>query len=230
MAVMITYGSYLRKEENLAKNTAMICGFSTLTAFLAGFMIIPAVFAAGVDPGKGSGFAFVSLATVFQYMPAGVFFGTLFYVLLFFAAITSSMSLMESVVAALTERMNIGRTKATIGVAAIMFIISIFYTISQISVDIRGIWFDFTNGLSFPPMGDFMELLTDRLLIPINGLTACLLLGWVWGAKNGVDEITQNGKFSFRLANSWVFSVKFLAPAAIIIIIIFGLFLGKVLT
>jgi len=229
MAIMITYGSYVKKEENLAKNTALICGMDTIIAFLAGFMIIPAVFATGVDPGKGGGFAFASLATVFQNMPAGVFFGVLFYLLLFFAALTSAMSLLEGCVAALSEQKNVDRKKATIGLAAAMFVVGIFYTISQASVDLKGIWFDI-NGISYPILADFMEFLTDRLLIPINALTACLLVGWAWGTKNGVDEIRQNGKFPFSLANSWSFSVKYIAPAAIVIIIIFGLFLGRALS
>ena len=228
MAIMITYGSYVKKEENLAKNTALICGMDTLIAIMAGFMIIPAVFATGVAPGMGGGFAFASLAGVFQNMPAGPFFGVLFYLLLFFAALTSAMSLLEGCVAALTERKNVSRKKATIGLAAGMFVVGIFYTISQASMDLKGIWFDI-NGVSFPVLGDFMEYLTDRLFIPINALTACLLAGWVWGAKNGVAEIRQDGKFPFKLGESWVFSVKFIAPAAIVIIIIFGLFLGRAL-
>ena len=229
MSIMITYGSYVKKEENLAKNTAMVCGLDTIIAILAGFMIIPAVFATGVAPGKGGGFAFASLATVFQNMPAGAFFGVLFYLLLFFAAITSAMSLLEGQVAAVTERLNVSRTKATLVLAGAMFLVGILYTISQASVDLKGVWVDI-NGVAYPALADFMEFLTDRLLIPINALTACLLAGWAWGAKNGVAEIEQNGKFSFKLAGAWSISVKFIAPAAIILIIIFGLFLGRALS
>ncbi len=227
MSIMITYGSYVKKEENLAKNTLLICSMDTLVAFLAGFVIIPAVFATGGTPGQGGGFAFISLATVFQNMPGGAFFGVLFYLLLFFAAITSAMSLLEASVAALSEQKKWDRKKTTFILAGVMFVIGIFYTISQASLPLKGIWFDFTNGISFPGLGDFMEFLTDRLLIPINALTDCLLLGWVWGAKNGVDEISQNGKFPFRLAGVWTVAVKFIAPAAIIIIIIASLIMGK---
>jgi NSS family neurotransmitter:Na+ symporter len=230
MSIMITYGSYLRKEENLAKNTALICGMDTLAAFLAGFMIIPAVFAAGVTPGKGGGFAFVSLATVFQNMPAGAFFGFLFYLLLWFAAITSAMSLLEGQVAAVSEQKNLDRKKVTIVMAAAMFVVGIFYTISQASVNLKGIWFDATNGIQFPVLGDFMEFLTDRLLLPINALTACLLAGWAWGAKNGIAEVRQGGKFPFALGDAWSISVKVIAPIAIVIIIIFGLIFGMALS
>ena len=239
MAIMITYGSYVKKEENLAKNTALICGLDTALAFLAGFMIIPAVFAtpgfmadylAGDAPIMGGSFAFAFLATVFQNMPAGAFFGVLFYLLLFFAALTSAMSLLEGQVAALTEQMNISRTKATIGLAAAMFVVGVFYTISQASVNLKGVWYDVVNGVQMVELGEFMERLTDRILIPLNALTACLLAGWVWGAKNGVAEVRQDGKFPFKLAKGWSFSVKFIAPLAIIVIIIFGLFLGRALS
>jgi NSS family neurotransmitter:Na+ symporter len=232
MSIMITYGSYLRKEENLAKNTVIVCGFDTLIAFLAAFIIIPAVFATmGAEGvGKGGGFAFVALATVFQNMPAGSFFGVLFYLLLFFAAITSAMSLLEGSVAALMEQKKMDRTKATLTLAGIMFVVGIFYTISQASMNLKGVWFDVTNGVSFPALADFMEFLTDRLLIPINALTACLLAGWVWGTKNGIEEVRQGGKFPFKLGGAWEISVKVVAPIGIILIIIFGLFLGRALS
>jgi NSS family neurotransmitter:Na+ symporter len=230
MSIMITYGSYLKKEENLAKNTWLICGTDTLIAFLAAFMIIPAVFATGVTPGKGGGFAFISLATVFQNMPAGPLFGVLFYILLGIAAITSAMSLLEGAVAAVAEQKKIDRKKATIVLALAMFVVGIFYTLSQANMNIKGIWFDAVNKVSFPGLGDFMEYLTDRLLIPINALTACILAGWIWGAKNGVAEVQQNGKFASKLGGAWTISVKFVAIAAIAIIIIFGLIFGRAIS
>jgi NSS family neurotransmitter:Na+ symporter len=203
----------------------------TLIAFLAAFLIIPAVFATmGAEGvGKGGGFAFASLATVFMNMPGGQFFGVLFYLLLFFAAITSAMSLLEGQVAAVSEQKGWDRTKTTIGMCAVMFVVGIFYTISQASVNLKGVWLDAT-GLAFPVLGDFMEFLTDRLLIPINALTACLLAGWVWKSKNGIEEVRQGGKFPFALAGAWDISVKIVAPIAIVIIIIFGLFLGRAIS
>jgi len=195
-------------------------------------MIVPAVFATlgagGVN--KGGGFAFMALAGVFQAMPGGAFFGVLFYLLLWFAAMTSAMSLLEGQVAALSEQKNISRTKATIGLSAAMFVVGIFYTISQAAFNIKGVWFDFTNGVTFPALGDFMEFLTDRLLIPINALTACLLAAWIWGTKNGVAEVEQGGKFPFKLGGAWSVSVKLIAPIGIAIIIIFGIIMGKTIS
>jgi NSS family neurotransmitter:Na+ symporter len=220
----------LRKEENLAKNAALVCGMDTLVAFLAGFMIIPAVFAAGVTPGKGGGFAFISLATVFQNMPAGPLFGFLFYLLLWFAAITSAMSLLEGQVAAVSEQNKWNRKKVTVVLGCAMFLVGILYTISQASVNLKGVWADAVNGVTYPILGDFMEFLTDRLLLPINALTACLLAGWAWGSKHGIEEVRQNGKFPFTLGGAWSISVKIIAPIAIILIIIFGLIRGMALS
>jgi NSS family neurotransmitter:Na+ symporter len=229
MAIMITYGSYVKKEENLVKNTFMVCGMDTLASFLAAFMIIPAVFATigSEGVGKGGYFAFVALAGVFENMPLGVFFGFLFYLLLFFSAITSAVSLLETSVSALTEEKKVDRKKATIVLAAMMFLIGIVYTVSQVSVDIKGVWFDLSNGMFFPSFGDFMEIISDRLLIPLNALTVCLLAGWAWGAKNGVNEIRQNGRFQFKLAGAWTVLIKYIAIAAIIIILVFGLVFGR---
>jgi NSS family neurotransmitter:Na+ symporter len=108
-----------------------------------------------------------------------------------------------------------------------MFVVGILYTISQASIPLKGVWFDFANKISFPGFGDFMEYLTDRLLIPLNALTVCLLLGWVWGTKNAVAEIRQDGKFPFKLAGVWSIAVKYVAPAAILIIIIASFVMGK---
>jgi NSS family neurotransmitter:Na+ symporter len=221
MAIMITYGSYLRKDEDLAKNTLLVCGLDTLISVMAGFMMIGAVFASGVSVGMGGGFAFISLAGVFQQMPGGAFFGVLFYSLLLFAAITSAMSLMEAVVAPLIDHFKMSRMKATIGSASLMFVLGIVYTITQGAYDWTLPWLSF-SGVSFPSIAYWLEYLTDHLFIPINALTACILAGWVWGAKNAVDEVEQNGKFSFKLAGAWMFMVKFVAPAAIIIIFLGG--------
>lgn len=230
MAIMITYGSYLKKGENLVKNTGLICVLDTLVALLAGFMIIPAVFATGVAPGAGGGFAFASLAGVFENMPMGALFGTLFYVLLLFAALTSAISLLEGTVAYVTESKGIDRTKATIGIAAAMFIIGIPYTLSQANMTINGIWVDGANGLYFPIFGDFMEFLTDRLLMPVGALAFCIFVGWVWGPARGIAEVEQNGTFKFALGKVWSVMVKYIAPIAIAIVIVAGLAFGKALS
>ena len=228
---MVTYGSYVKKEENLAKNAAIICGMDTLVALIAGFIIVPAVFATlGAEGvGKGAGFAFSSLAGVFQQMPGGQFFGILFYMLLLFAALTSCISLVEGVVAFATERFGWKRTPTTIILCVVMFLLGTIYTCSQAAFDIKGIWFDFKNGLTTPIFGDFMEFLTDRLMIPVCALGSCLFVGWAWKPQNAIREIELDGK-PFRLKKAYSFLVKYLAPISIIIIIVASFATGTTLS
>ncbi|MBR0130618.1 MAG: sodium-dependent transporter, partial [Firmicutes bacterium] len=231
MAIMITYGSYLPKTENIARNTFMVCTMDTLVAVIAGFMVIPAVFATlgpeGV--GKGGGFAFVSLAGVFQQMPGGAFFGFLFYLLLLFAALTSTISLIEGIVAFLIERKGWKRTPTTISIGVIMFFIGCFYTCSQAALPIKGIWFDFKNGITYPAFCDAMEFLTDRIMIPVCALGCCLFAGWSWTPESVVAEVEQGG-IKFGLVKLYSFLIKFVAPAAIIVILAVSLFTGTTLS
>lgn len=229
MAIITTYGSYVSKEENLIKNVGIICSIDTFVAILAGFMIIPAVFAAGVEPGMGGSFAFVSLAKVFESMPMGFLFGAMFYCLLLFAALTSAISLMEGPVCCLTEEFHISRKKATYLLSAFMVVIGIFYTLSQVYLPIKGIWMDAVNGITYPSFGDFIEYLTDRLLIPIAAIASCIYVGWVWGADNAATELKYGVK-KFTFEKIWRVMVKFVAPAAIVLILVCSLVMGTTLS
>ena len=231
MAIIVTYGSYLPKHENLGKNTALICTMDTLVALIAGFIIVPAVFATlgSENVGKGGGFAFASLAGVFEQMSGGWFFGMLFYLLLLFAALTSCISLIEGVVAFLTERFGWKRTPTTLIVCTLMFLVGCLYTMSQAAFNIKGVWFDFANGVTFPIFGDFMEFLTDRLMIPLCAFGMCIFVGWVWKPENVVREIERDGK-PFRIAKAYSVLVKYVAPISILIIIIASFATGTTLS
>lgn len=226
MAIMITYGSYLKKEENISKNSFIICGLDTLVAFLAGFIIVPAVFATlgSEGIGKGGGFAFASLAGVFKAMPAGALFGVLFYLLLLFAALSSSISIQEGIVAFCCEEWGWKRNKTIIFMSIVCFAIGIIYTISQASVNITIPWLDFT-GVSHPIAGDWMEFLTDRLLLPVCAFGECIFVGWIWGPKHVQEEVCQNdAKFAwFKVYN---FLIKYICPIAIAVIIIYSFATG----
>ncbi len=231
MAIMITYGSYLSKDENIERNSVIICITDTMVAMIAGFIVIPAVFATlGADGvGKGGGFAFASLAGVFRQMPGGVFFGILFYLLLLFAALTSCISLIEGVVAFLTERFHWQRKPTTIIACSVMFLIGCVYTCSQAAFDIKGVWFDLANGVSFPIFGDAMEFLTDRLMIPLGALGCCIFVGWIWKPESAIAEIEQNG-IKFGLAKPFRFLVRFFAPISIFVILVASLVFGTTLS
>lgn len=226
MGIMCTYGSYLSKEENLVRNTFTICGLDTLVAFLAGFAMIPIAFATHVEVGQGAGFAFISLAGAFQSMPLGTIFGFLFYVLLFFAALTSSISLLEGTVAFVTEEWHWDRKKACIILPTIMFLIGILYTSSQACLNLKGIWLD-ANGISYPIFADFMEYFTDKLIMPLCALLYCILVGWIWGIDKAADEISSQGRYTFKLKGIYGILVRYIAPIAIILIMLSGLgFIG----
>lgn len=221
MGIMCTYGSYLSNEENLVRNTITICGLDTLVAFLAGFAMIPIAFATNVGVGSGAGFAFISLTGAFQTMPFGTFFGFLFYILLFFAALTSAISLLEGTVAYITEEWHWERKKTVLTLSVIMLFVGMLYTCSQACLDIKGIWLD-ANGLSFPIFGDFMEFFTDKLVMPLCALLYCVLVGWVWGVDKAADEISSHGLYPFKIKGIYSILVKFVAPIAIGVIILSG--------
>ena len=230
MAIMITYGSYLPRTEHIARNSVIICLMDTLVAMISGFIIVPAVFATlGADQiGKGGGFAFVSLAGVFEKMPGGRWFALLFYLLLLFAALTSCVSLIEGIVAFLTERFGWQRRRATVGVSVVLFLIGCLYTCSQAAFPIKGLWLD-ASGVSTPAFCDAMEYLTDRLMIPVCALGSCIFAGWVWKPANVIEEVERCGT-PFRLRRIYSVLVKFVAPIAILTILVMSLVSGRTLS
>ena len=225
MGVMMTYASYLSSDDNLVSNTAIVCTLDTLVALFAGFMIIPAVFATGIAPGMGGAFGFATLAGVFMAIPGGQFIGMLFYFLLFFAAITSSTSILEGVTAFLVEEKGTERKKTILVLSLIMAVVGVFYTLSQVYMNIKGIWIS-KEGLQFPIFGDFLEYLTDRLLLPCGAFFTTLFVGWIWGPENSIEEATSYGKYKFTLAPAYKFIVKFFDPIAIGAIIVAGMVFG----
>ena len=214
MGVMITYGSYISHLENLPKAALWVTSLDTLIAVMAGFLILPAVFAFGFDPAAGPGLTFITLPAVFSQMPFGAFFGTLFFVLLAVAALTSAMSLLEVVVAYLVDEKGVPRVKAAWGAGMVIFLLGIPSSLSL------GVWSDFT--IAGKGFFDTMDYLASNVLLPMGGIFIALFAGWVvyprvMDADNGGigDE--------FRWAGVWRFVCRFVAPAAIAWILVSGL-------
>ncbi|PNV59894.1 sodium-dependent transporter [Clostridium sp. chh4-2] len=228
MGIMVTYGSYVPKTESLAKSAGCICVLDSLVAILSGLAIIPVVYlTAGPEGmGMGGGFAFMALPEIFSRLPGGRFLGFAFFLLLFLAALTSAISILESCIAWLTEEFHLSRLKATLFLAVPMSVLSAGYSLSQGAVDIRLPWFDFTNGLHRIPMNAAMEKFTDNLMIPLGALCFCLFTGWIWGTKNASRELETSGH-PFALKKIWAFSVRFMAPAVIVVILYFTLGKGQ---
>lgn len=212
MAIIMTYGSYIDKKENLLKLAVQVTIADTLIALMAGVVIFPAVFAYGLEPGQGPGLIFVTLPAVFKAMPFGAFFETLFFLLIGIAALTSTISLMEVVVAFVTEQFNIGRKKATVLISLALFALSIPSTLSF------GPWAEFKIlGKNFFDLFDFI---TANISLPLGGVLVCVFAAWVWGINNAIKEIESDGLHPFSWGGLYSFAIKFLAPLAIMIIFV----------
>ena len=211
MGIMITYGSYLTKGERLPSAGLMILGLDTSVAFLAGFAIFPAVFAMGIEPGAGVGLTFVTLPGVFAKMPMGAFFSFAFFLLLFFAALTSMMSLLEVAVSFIMDEFKISRKVAAWGGGIFITLLGLPSAMS----------------LAGPPklMGmdffDFMDALSNNVMMPLCAMGICLFAGWAW-ADSAKKEITNDGLEQFGAYGLWTIGLKFYAPIMISLILVSG--------
>lgn len=215
MGIMVTYGSYLRKDEDLEKDAFIIPSLDSLVAILAGFAILPAVFALGFKPGEGPGLMFITLPAVFENMPLGSIFGALFFILVFFAALSSSISLMEVTVAFGIDKLKWSRKTSVIIFTTLMFIIGIGASLSM------GEWSDFLipwiDGKSYG-IFDFLDVLTSYYLLPLGGLLGALFIGFVWGVPNAVKEIKIGSKFVTE--KLWSILIKFVVPILVFLILL----------
>ncbi|MBR2405614.1 MAG: sodium-dependent transporter [Clostridia bacterium] len=214
MGIMITYGSYMKKDIRLESSVHQIEIFDTGIAFLAGLMIVPAVFSfSGGDEaalGKGPGLMFVTLPKVFESMPGGTIIGAVFFLLVFFAALTSSISLMETIVSLLQDKLGLSRRKACLVVFAGSLLLGLpsslgFGVLSNITV----------AGLTFLDMFDFIS---NSVLMPIVALLTCIFVGYVLKPKALIDEMEIGGKFSSKRLFTVV--IKYIAPICIVLILI----------
>lgn len=210
MGALITYGSYLERKLPLPGSAANVVALDTTIAILAGFMILPAVFAFGFDPQQGPNLVFVTLPAVFASMPGGLFFGLLFFTLLAVAALTSSVSLLEVVVTYLIDEWKIPRHIATVGAAMVCFLVGLPSALSLGAVDALVI-----RGTAFL---DWMVALTD-ILLPLGGLFISLFVGWVLGPK-AIAAAAREGHASFPLAGVWLWTLRVVAPLAIALILL----------
>lgn len=213
MGALITYGSYMPKQHNLPADALLVVLLDTGVALLAGFVILPAVFAAGLNPSAGPGLTFITLPAVFAEIPGGQFFGILFFVLLAIAALTSAVSLLEVVVAYFVDEHKISRKKATIGVSAICLGLGIPSSLSL------GVW-DFK--LLDKGFMDWMEYLSVNILLPTGALLTALFVGWKMGPK-AIQAVTNEGQLNIPSMRLWVFVLRFVAPLGILWVLISGL-------
>ncbi len=216
MGCMITYGSYLNKEENLAKNATIVTSLDTLCAILAGIAIFPALFAFGMTPDQGPGLVFVIVPSIFAAMgSAGVFFSTLFFIALAVAALTSSVSLLEVVVAYLIDERGMPRKRAVYSASGVMAVLCIMASLSL------GV----TSHITFLGVGafDFFDILTDKIFLAVGGMLLAIFAGWVYKKEDLKDELTNGGKVQFGLFEIWYALIKYIIPIAIAVIAFMGI-------
>lgn len=215
MGIMVTYGSYMKKENNLESSVRQIEIFDTVIAFFAGLMIIPAVFAfsGGTTDTLQSGpsLMFVMLPKVFNSMPMGGVIGTVFFILVFFAALTSSISLMETIVSIIIDKTGLNRNLTCIIVAVIALLLGIPSALGFSS------WSDITffGGMSILDTFDFIS---NSILMPIVAFFTCVLVGHIIGPKVVADEVkVTDGKF--KSEKLFTVMIKWIAPVFLLIIL-----------
>lgn len=215
MGILVTYGSYMRKEDALESSVRHIEFFDTGIAFLAGLIIVPSVFVfSGGDPdalNKGPGLMFITLPKVFESMPAGQFIGAVFFILVSLAALTSSISLMETVVSAVMEKLKLGR------IASCVIVTILTIALGMLSVLGYSTWSDVTVfGMQFL---DFFDFITNSVMMPILAFLTCLLIGYVVKTKYVEDEVLY-GEERFFAKHLYRVMIRFVCPVCMIMILI----------
>jgi NSS family neurotransmitter:Na+ symporter len=216
MGIMITFGSYMKKDINIENSTKSIEIFDTGIAFLAGLMIIPAVYAfshgdEAALASKGPGLMFEALPRIFESMPLGWLIGAVFFLMVFFAALTSSISLMETVVSIFMDKAKIGRKTAcfaVLGISAVLGLLSSLGYSAWGMVKILGLQFL-----------DFFDFISNNVMMPLVALATSILVGFIIKPKAVIEEVELNGnKFSFKKVFSVV--IKYVAPVCLVIILV----------
>ena len=218
MGCMITYGSYLKKDQKLPNNALIVTALDTGVALLAGIAIFPALFAFGMEPAAGPGLVFVVVPSVFAQMGGfGVLLSIIFFVSLTVAALTSSVSLLEVVVAYLIDQKKMDRTKAVIASSIVMAVMCILASLSL------GVM----SGMPIPVLGvgafDLFDILTDKIFLAIGGLLLAVFIGWFVKKEDLKSELTNEGKLAFAAFEIWYFFIKFVVPVAIAIVAVAGI-------
>ena len=206
MGALLTYGSYMKKEDNIVKCAYTIIFSDTMFALLAGIMIFPAVFSFGLEPSSGAGLVFITLPKIFSQIPFGNIISILFFVLLFFAALTSGISILEVPTATFMENFKISRGKAVGILTLIIGTISILASLS----------FGVLNNIKIGGkiIFDLLDVVSSNYLLPFNALMLCIIVGWFMGDK--LYDIFKNNFVKTLLK----ISLKFVIPVILGLILL----------
>jgi NSS family neurotransmitter:Na+ symporter len=215
MGLMMGFGAYLPKEISIAKSAVIIATADTAVALIAGLAIFPIVFANGLDPAEGPGLIFVSLPIAFGSMTGGLIFGTLFFILLFFAALTSVIGTLEPMIAWCEERFRLSRRNA-----ALFVCVSIFF-LGMGTVFSFNIWKEWRPLASFEHFADFgyfeiLDYLTANIMMPLNGLLLALFTGWMIKPEAIEKQLNIQNPAVFR---AWFWLLRWVVPISIALIL-----------
>lgn len=229
MGAIMMYGSYLNRYVSIGQMTLIIVSLDTLVALLAGLAIFPLVFANGLDPAAGPGLIFETLPLAFGSMAGGTFIGTLFFTLLFLAALSSAISLIEPTVAWLIESKGLRRVKATVMTGAVVWFIGLATIFSMNGVTLEDIIIVFAGdveleaGIFQDNLFEIIEFFTASIMLPLSGLLIAVFAGWV------MDKDSTAREFSFKyryIYPTWQFMVRYVSPFLVFLVFlnIIGIF------
>ncbi len=214
LGINITYGSYMHKGENIPNNSLIITAMTVCVSILAALVIFPIVFTFGFAPQGGPGLIFQTLPVVFAQLPAGVLLSTVFFILVLFAALTSTIALLEVLVANVVENFNISRTKAAVIITVVVFILGI----PSASVG-AGSLFSSWESIYSKNFFDTVDYISSNWLMPVSALFTAIFIGWFTKEEEIKNEFRLGTSLGW-IVSPWFFMVKFVAPLLVIIIIL----------
>lgn len=210
MGVMITYSSYVTKDDNMARSKGIITIIDTSIAILAGIAIFPAVFTFGIEPAQGPDLVFLTLPNIFAQMPGGFIVGILFFVLLAIAAVTSAVSILEMMTAYFIEEYRMRRVKAVVIISIGVFVLAVLSALSQVEGSQMRI---FGRNIF-----DTLDMLSSNYLMTLGGLLTAIFTGWVFERRKLRLAFTSGGKYAVWLFPVFLFFVRYVCPLAVAVI------------
>ncbi|MDJ1464601.1 sodium-dependent transporter [Nitratireductor sp. GZWM139] len=214
MGAMITYGSYLNRHDDIATSAVAVTLLDAAVAVLAGLVILPAVFAFGATPSAGPGLTFITLPSIFAQMPFGALFSALFFFLLAIAALTSAVALLEVVIVYFVDEGEANRRKVALIIGVVTFALAVPASLSL------GIWSGYTIGGK--SLLDALDFFTNNITMPLGGLLVAIFVGWTL-RRTAVAELVDGSAIAPVLVNAWHFIIRYVAPLAIVLILVNGL-------
>ena len=223
MGIMITYGSYVKKDTDLTKSVNQIELFDTAVAFLAGLMIIPAVYTFMGEEGMGASgpsLMFVALPKVFGEMGSviGCLVGVVFFLTVAFAALTSSVSILEAIVSCVMDKFHWSRKKAAVAAAAVTCAVGILVCLGYNALYFEAVLPNTPAGKNAQIL-DILDYISNYVLMPVVSIVTCLFIGWVVKPKTVIDEVCRNGE-TFRRRSLYIVMVKYVTPVLLFLLLL----------